>query len=143
MYIIPPQSAAHFPAGVVSASRTMDTIFLKELRVETVVGVFEWEQRVRQTVLIDLEMAVDAAAAAQKDELSGTLDYKAISKRVKDFAENNPCALIETLAQGIADILLGEFDVSRAKVTVSKPGAIRGAKTVGVSVTRRKQTSGT
>lgn len=120
----------------------MDTIFLKELRVEIVVGVFEWEQRLRQTVLIDLEMAVDAAVAAQQDELSDTLDYKAISKRVKDFAENNPCALIETLAQRIADILLGEFGVSRAKVTVSKPGAIRGAKTVGVSVAREKQTSG-
>ena len=116
----------------------MDTIFLKELRVETVVGVFEWERRLRQTILIDLEMAVDAAAAAQGDELSATLDYKAISKRVKEFAESNPCALIETLAQGIADVLLGEFGVVQAKVTVSKPGAIRGAKTVGVSVTRGK-----
>ncbi len=114
----------------------MDTIFLKELRVETVIGVFEWERRVRQTVLIDLEMAVDAAAAAKSDELSDTLDYKAIAKRIKDFAENNPCGLIETLAQKIADILRDEFNVTRAKVTVSKPGAIRGSKTVGVSISR-------
>ncbi len=116
----------------------MDTVFLKELRVETVIGVFEWERRVPQTILIDLEMATDAAAAAKSDELQDTLDYKAIAKRVEDFSKNNPCRLIETLAQKIADILLDEFNVAQAKVSVSKPGAIRGSKTVGVSIERRK-----
>ncbi len=116
----------------------MDTIFLKELRVEAVIGVFEWERRVRQTVLIDLELAVDAAAAAAGDNLSDTLDYKAIAKRVKGFAESTPCQLIETLAHKIAGILLDEFGVTQAQVVVSKPGAVRGSKTVGVAVERRK-----
>ena len=116
----------------------MDTIFLKELRADAVIGVFEWERRVRQTVLIDLEMGADATTAAGSDDLADTLDYKAIAKRVKDFAENTPCRLIETLAQGIAGILLDEFGVAQAKVTVSKPGAVRGSKTVGVSIDRGK-----
>ena len=116
----------------------MDTIFLSELRVAATVGVFEWERRVRQAVLIDLEMEVDAAAAAAGDELDATLDYKAVAKRVKSFAEGTSYKLIETLAQKIAELLLDEFNLARTKVTVSKPGAVRGSKTVGVSVERRK-----
>ena len=116
----------------------MDTIFLKELRVKAVIGVFEWERRVRQTVLIDLELAADARAAAKSDALEDTLDYKTISNRIRDFAENNAFGLIETLAQKISDILLDEFNVTQAKITVSKPGAIRGSKTVGITIERRK-----
>lgn len=117
-------------------TNTMDTIFLKELRVEIIIGVFEWERRVPQTVLIDLEMEAEAARAAASDELADTLDYKAIAKRVKGFAESSRFNLIETLAQKIADLLFDEFGVRRAKVTVSKPGAIRGSKTVGITVSR-------
>ena len=116
----------------------MDIIFLKELRVETIIGVFEWERRVRQTILIDIEMVADIAKAAKRDNLSDTIDYKAISKRIKEFAENSSFNLIETLAQKIADILLDEFNIKQTKVIVSKPRAIRGSKTVGVSIERSK-----
>ena len=118
--------------------RPMDTLFLKELRVETVIGVFGWERCVRQIMLIDLEMAVDAEAAAANDNLADTFDYKAIAKRIKAFAEAESFQLVETFAEGIAAILLNEFSVPEVKVTVSKPGAVRGSKTVGISIKRHK-----
>ena len=114
----------------------MDVIFLKELQVETIIGVFEWEKRIKQTVLIDIEVFTEINAAAASDQLADTIDYKKISKRIKEFAESRTFNLIETLAKNIADMLIGEFDVRRTRVTVSKPRAIRGSKTVGVIVHR-------
>lgn len=114
----------------------MDTIFLKELQARAVIGIFEWERRVRQIVLIDLEMRTDTRSAASSDRLEDTIDYKKISRRIKEFTESRPFNLIETLAEGIAAILINEFGVRESTVTVSKPRAIRGAKTVGVSIRR-------
>ena len=106
----------------------MDTIFLKELEAKTVIGAFEWERRIEQTVLIDIEMSTDISAVAASDNLEEVLDYKKVAKRVKDFAETNAFNLIETLAQKIAEVLIDEFDIQQTTVTVSKPRAIRGSK---------------
>jgi dihydroneopterin aldolase len=114
----------------------LDTIFLKDLRIETVVGIWDWERAVPQTVSIDLEMAADIAAAAARDHIDATLDYKAVTKRIVAFVAESRFQLIETMAEGIAEILTGEFQVPWVRVTVHKPFAIRGSKDVGLSIER-------
>lgn len=114
----------------------MDTIFLRDLRVRTIVGIWEWERRLPQEVSIDLDMAVDAARAAETDTIDATLDYKAVTGRVRAFVEESHFNLIETLAERIAGIITGEFGVTWVRVAVHKPWAIRGSKDVGVSVER-------
>ncbi|UCC13596.1 MAG: dihydroneopterin aldolase [Gammaproteobacteria bacterium] len=114
----------------------MDTIFLNDLRIETVIGIFDWERKVRQTVSIDLEMAADIRRAAATDAIDDTLDYKGVAKRVISFVEASDFGLVETLAERIAKIVVEEFEVPRVKVTLHKPGAIRGAKDVGVIIER-------
>jgi len=114
----------------------LDTIFLTDLRIDTVVGIWEWERAVPQTVSIDLEMAADVAAAAAKDHIDATLDYKAVTKRIIAFVEESRFQLIETMAEGIAAIITGEFDVPWVRVTVHKPFAVRGSKDVGLTIER-------
>lgn len=115
-----------------------DTIFLHELRVETVVGIWEWERQIRQTVSIDLEMGGDMQRAAASDRIEATLNYKAVAKRVQQFVSDSSFQLVETLAEKIAALVLDEFDVPWIRVRVSKPGAIRGARDVGVVIFRSK-----
>lgn len=114
----------------------MDTIFLNDLRVETVIGIYDWERRIRQTVSIDLEIAADIRRAAASDSIEDTLNYKAVAKRLIEFVEGASFQLVETLAERIAAIVVTEFAVARVKVTLSKPGAIRGARDVGVRIER-------
>ena len=114
----------------------MDIIFLSDLRVETVIGIFEWERKVRQTVSIDLEMAADIRRAAATDAIEDTLNYKAVAKRLIGFIEASDFGLVETLAERIAEIVVTEFDVPQVKVTLHKPGAVRGSKDVGVIIER-------
>ena len=114
----------------------MDTIFLTELKVDTIIGIWEWERRIRQTVVIDLEMSADIAKAAATDEVADTLNYKSVAKRVQDFVADSSFQLVETLAEKIAAIIRDEFDVQWVKVRVNKPGAIRGSKDVGVLIER-------
>ena len=113
-----------------------DTIFLHELKVETIVGIWDWERKIRQTVSIDLEMGVDIRQAAETDSIEDTLNYKAVAKQVQQFVANSEFQLVETMAEKIADLVLTEFDVRWTQVRVSKPGAIRGAKDVGVQIHR-------
>lgn len=117
-------------------AQSQDTIFLRDLRVTTVVGIWDWERAVPQTVSIDLEMAADVAAAAASDHIDATLDYKAVSKRVVAFVEESSFQLVETMAEGIADIITGEFAVPWVRVTVHKPFAIRGSRDVGIRIER-------
>ena len=112
----------------------MSIIFLKKLKVQATIGIFEWEQRIKQTVLIDLEMTTDSKIAAASDKLEDTIDYKAIAKQIKTFTEESQFSLIETLAEKIADLIVNDFGVEKVRVTVSKPAAVRGAKTVGIIV---------
>ena len=114
----------------------MDKIFLRELKVEAVIGIWEWEQRIRQTVSIDLEVATDARAAAAADSVESTLNYRDVAKRVQTFVADSRFHLVETLADSVARMILEEFDVSWIKVSVAKPGAIRGAREVGIVIER-------
>jgi 7,8-dihydroneopterin aldolase/epimerase/oxygenase len=114
----------------------MDTIFLQDLKVDTVIGIWEWERRIRQTVVIDLEMAADIREAARTDDVDDTLNYKLVAKRVQQFVADSDFRLVETLAERVADIVVGEFNVPWVRVRISKPGAIRGARNVGVLIER-------
>jgi dihydroneopterin aldolase len=113
-----------------------DIIFLRELRVGAVIGIYEWEQRVRQTVSIDLEMTGDVREAASSDDIEHTINYKAVADRVVGYVEESRFQLIETLAERVAEILLKEFKIRRVKVTVIKPGAVRAVRAVGVVIER-------
>ena len=114
----------------------MDIIFLHDLRIETVIGLWEWERKIRQTVAIDLEMSADIRKAAESDSVEDTLNYKLVAKRLQQFVGDSSFQLVETLAEKIAGIVLDEFDVAWVRVKVNKPGAIRGARDVGVIIER-------
>jgi dihydroneopterin aldolase len=118
--------------------QSTDSIFLRELKVETIIGVWDWERKIRQTVSIDLEMGADIRRAAKTDSIDDTLNYKAVSKRVQQFVADSEFQLVETMAEKIAEVVLSEFELPWIQVRVSKPGAIRGAKDVGVQICRTK-----
>jgi len=119
----------------------MDIIYLRDLRVAAIIGIFDWERRVKQTVSIDLDMATDIAKAAKSDHIDDTLNYKAVAKRVISFVEESQFQLVETLAERIAGIVIEEFGVPWVRVSINKPGAIRGARDVGVIIERGTKTS--
>jgi dihydroneopterin aldolase len=114
----------------------MDKIFLNELKVETVIGIWDWERKIRQIVIIDLEMSADIARAAATDRVEDTLNYKSVAKRIQSFVADSSFQLVETLAERIAQIVREEFGVAWVKVRVNKPGAIRGSKDVGILIER-------
>lgn len=114
----------------------MDIIYLHGLKVDCVIGVWEWEQRIRQTITIDLDLGFDISAAARSDLLDDTLNYKEVAKRVKAFAHDSQFALVEKLAEEIAQILLTEFSVKWCRIKVHKFGAVRTVKDVGVVIER-------
>ncbi len=115
-----------------------DRVFLRGLAVDCVIGFIEWERRIRQTVVIDLELPVDCRAAAVRDRVEDTLDYKKVAKRVIAFVGESQFQLVETLAERIAQLILGEFAVEWVRVSVNKPGAIRGSRDVGVMIERTR-----
>ena len=114
----------------------MDIIYLHGLKVDCVIGVWEWERQIRQKITIDLDMGFDIAAAAASDELSDTLSYKDVAKRIETFVGDSGFALVEKLAEEIAAILINEFGVRWCRVRLSKFGAVSGAGDVGVIIER-------
>ena len=114
----------------------MDIVYIKELEIQTVIGIFDWEREVRQTVSIDLDMSTDIRAAAATEDINKTLDYKAVSKRLIAFIEAAEFLLIETMAEQVAAIVLSEFPVSWLRLRLGKPGAVTGARDVGVIIER-------
>ncbi len=115
-----------------------DIIFLRGLEVECIIGFIDWERRVKQTVVIDLEMPVDCAIASVRDEVEDTLDYKKVAKRVIAFIEASEFKLVETAAHRLALALLEEFGMEWVRLSINKPGAIRGSRDVGVSIERSR-----
>jgi len=115
-----------------------DRIFLHGLAVECVIGFIEWERRIKQTVVLDVEMPVDCAHAAETDEVANTLDYKKVAKRLIAFVGESQFKLVETLAHRTAMLILEEFGVEWIRLSINKPGAIRGSKDVGVAVLRTR-----
>ena len=114
----------------------MDLVFIEDLRIETVIGIYDWERKIRQVVALDLEMAFDNRKPAASDDIGDTLNYKAVSKRLIAFVESSSFQLVETLAERCAGIVLDEFKVSWLRLKLSKPGAVRGSKAVGVVIER-------
>ena len=114
----------------------MDIIYLHDLRIDTVIGVFDWERRVRQTVILDLDLAADIRRAAASDDLTDTLNYKALAKRLIDFVGHSDFQLVETLAERVAELVMVEFAVPWLRLRVNKQGAVRGARDVGVIIER-------
>ncbi len=116
----------------------MDIVYIRELKVETVIGIFDWERKIKQTVSMDIEMATDIAAAAATDSIENALDYKAVCKRIIGFVEHSNFQLVETLAEKICEIILLEFNLPWVKLQLSKPGAVRGSRDVGIIIERTK-----
>jgi 7,8-dihydroneopterin aldolase/epimerase/oxygenase len=115
-----------------------DRIFLRGLAIDCIIGFVDWERRLKQTVVIDLEMTVDCRRAAIRDAVAETLNYKTVAKRLISFVEGSSFNLVETLVERIAGVILDEFGVAWVRVTVSKPGAIRGSRDVGVTIERTR-----
>ena len=114
----------------------MDKVFIEALEIECVIGIYDWERKIRQPVVLDIEMAFDNRVPAAKDDITLTLDYKAVSKRLIQFVSASEFGLVETLAERCAAIILDEFGVTQLRLKLSKPGAVRGAKAVGVIIER-------
>ena len=115
-----------------------DRIFLRGLAIQTTIGFSDWERHVKQTVVIDLEIPVDCELAARNDDVVDTVNYKSMAKRTIAFVEAAEFKLVETLAHRLAMLLLAEFDVAWVKLTVNKPGAIRGSRDVGITLERHR-----
>ena len=115
-----------------------DRVFIEGLEIEALIGIYDWERRIRQPLVFDLEMAFDNRRPAASDAIADTLDYKAVSKRLIEFVSGSGFGLVETLAERCAELVLREFDVAHVRLKLSKPGAVRGARAVGVIIERRR-----
>ncbi len=114
----------------------MDIIFIRDLRIDTVIGIYDWERAIKQTIHLDLEMGTDIARAAASDQIEDTLDYKSVAKRIIAFVEGSSFQLVETLAERVAALVRDEFPVPWIRLTLNKGGAVRGAQGVGVIIER-------
>ena len=114
----------------------MDTVYIRDLRVDTVIGIFDWERRIRQTVSLDLEMATDIRRAAASDDIADALDYKAVGKRLIRYIQASEFQLVETLTERVAELVMEEFGVTWLRLRLSKPGALRGSRDVGILIER-------
>ena len=120
----------------------MDKVFIEGLEIEALIGIYDWERRIRQTLRFDLEMAFDNRVPAASDDIADTLDYKAVSKRLVEFVGQSDFGLVETLAERCAAIVTEEFGVQWLRLKLSKPGAVRGAQAVGVVIERSRPAGG-
>ncbi len=119
-------------------TRAADKIFLRGLEVECLIGFIDWERRVKQRIQIDLELPVDCTRAARSDDVVDTLDYKSVAKRVIAFVEASEFMLVETMAHRMAMLILEEFGIEWVRISINKPGAIRGSRDVGVAIERNR-----
>jgi dihydroneopterin aldolase len=118
----------------------MDTVYIEGLKTDAVIGVYDWERSIRQTLVLDLELASDNRAAAATDGIADAMDYDAISKRILAYVQASEFELIETLAERVADIVLNEFHIPWLRLKLAKPGAVAEAKDVGVIIERGSRT---
>jgi len=115
---------------------TRDRVFIEDLRIETVIGIFDWEREIKQAISLDVEMAFDIRKAAQSDAIEDALDYKAVAKRLIQLVAGSEYQLVESLAERCAAVILEEFPVPWLRLKLSKPGAVRGSSAVGVTIER-------
>ena len=117
----------------------MDIVYIRELRIDTIIGIYDWERQIKQTLRFDVDMESDISKAAATDDIQFALNYKAVSDRLIEFVENRNAKLLETLAEEIAELILCEFQVPWVRLKISKAGAIYAAKDVGLMIERRKK----
>src|SRR5690625_538474 len=122
--------------GHINEGFNMDIVFIERLHIDTIIGIYDWERQVRQTITLDLEMAWDNTRPAASDDIDEALNYKAVSKRLTAFVEASSFGLVETLAERCAAIVREEFDVPWLRLRLRKPRAVRGSKAVGVEIER-------
>ncbi len=113
-----------------------DIVFIKDLKIDCTIGVYEWEQKIKQTLSFDIEMAADTIAAAKSDDIKDALNYKQVAKRVIERVEGNTDQLVEKVANDLIDMIQDEFSVAWVKLTLHKLGAVTGSKSVGVILER-------
>ena len=116
----------------------MDKIFIHALKTEAIIGIFDWERQVKQTVIVDLQISADVRKAALSDSIDDTLNYKRVAKRVLAFVEESKFHLVETLAEHVAMLILEDFGIAWVRISLSKPGAIRNSRDVGVMLERNR-----
>ncbi len=116
----------------------MDIIFITDLRADAIIGIYEKERSIKQTISIDLELGTSVEKAAQRDNIEDTLNYKLLSKRVEAYVQQSEFQLIETLAERIASIIMDEFSVPWLQLTLHKVGALSNSGDVGVKIVRSK-----
>jgi dihydroneopterin aldolase len=116
----------------------LDKIFIHALKTEAIIGIFDWERQVKQTILVDLEFSANIRKAALSDAIEDTLNYKKVAKRVLSFIEASQFHLVETMADSVAMLLLEDFGLEWVKVALSKPGAIRNSRDVGILIERNR-----
>ncbi len=114
----------------------MDKIFINDLRIDTLIGVYEWERRIRQTIILDIEMSVDVHKAAAGDNIEDALNYKSVCKRLTEFVQTSEYHLVETLIEECARLIMEEFSVPWVRIRLNKTGALRGARDVGIIIER-------
>ena len=114
----------------------MDIVYIRELEIDAIIGIYDWERETKQTVSIDLEMGCDNTKAAASEDIADALDYKSVAKRLISFVEGSEFLLVETLAERIAAIVVEEFSVPWLRLRLGKPGAVTGSKDVGVIIER-------
>lgn len=114
----------------------MDIVYIRELEVETIIGIYDWEREIRQKVSLDLEMGTDIRKAAETEVVDNTLNYKSVSEKLIEFVEASEFQLVETMAEEIASLIMTTFGVRWIRVRVGKPGAVPAAKDVGVIIER-------
>lgn len=113
-----------------------DIVFIEDLRIDTIIGIYDWEREVRQTVALDIEMAADNTKPAATENIDDALNYKAVAKRLIAFTEQSQYQLVETLAEKLVEIILTEFEVPWCRLKLSKLGAVTGSRSVGVVIER-------
>jgi dihydroneopterin aldolase len=117
-------------------NKARDVVFLRGLRADAVIGVHAWERRIRQVLVIDLELAADVRRAASRDALEDALDYDAVARRVTALVEGSSFQLIESLAEAIVAVLQQEFGIAWLRLRLTKPGAVPNAEGVGIEIER-------
>ena len=117
----------------------MDIIYLNDLRIDTLIGIYDWERQTKQTIILDIEMGTNISKAAKSDAIEDTINYKAVAKRLFAFVGESEFELVETLAERITEILLNEFNIPWCRLRLNKQGALRGVRDVGIIIERGKR----
>ncbi|MCP3673090.1 MAG: dihydroneopterin aldolase [Gammaproteobacteria bacterium] len=121
------------------SKKNRDIVYIKDLQIKTIIGIYDWERKIKQTVSIDIEMATNIAKAAASENIEDTINYKAVGKRIIQFVEDSSYQLVETMAEKVAQIILDEFAVPWLRLRISKPGALRSSKDVGLVIERERK----